>query len=61
MPRRYRDELDIDCKNCRHFDVEENNCMAFVCTPFMCDNPLPCEVKNNRIRHVVYTVKRRKR
>ena len=59
MLRRYRDDLDVDCKKCRHFDQEENNCTAFVCVPFMCDAPLPCEIKNNHIKPMVYGVKKR--
>lgn len=56
MPRRYRyrDELELDCKQCRHFNAEENNCGAFTCTPFTCDDPLPCEKGNNHIKTYIY-------
>ena len=32
-----------DCKKCKHYSKEENNCKAFRCDPFHCSDPLPCE------------------
>lgn len=33
----------IECEGCEYYDKDEGYCTALICTPFSCDELLPCE------------------
>ena len=33
----------MECKECKYYSKDDDNCTAFRCDPFGCDYELPCE------------------
>lgn len=33
----------MKCEDCEYYEKEGDYCGALICTPFSCDEPLPCE------------------
>jgi len=33
----------MNCKDCKHYDSEEDYCTYIVCAPGYCEESLPCE------------------